>query len=61
METFTCPQCGSKTDYDPERVGRDMRVEEKDGQTWWSDYCIVRRAQCGHEGLVLRSRTPLPP
>jgi hypothetical protein len=37
-----------------------MRVEEKDGQSWWCDYCIVRCPRCAHEALVLRSRTPLP-
>ena len=60
METFTCPQCGGKTDYDPEQVGREMRLEERDGQPCWCVYCRVRCAHCGHETLVLRDRTALP-
>ena len=60
METFTCPQCGGRTDYNPDEVGREMRVEEKGGQATWCVYCRVRCAQCGREELVLRSGTPLP-
>jgi hypothetical protein len=60
VETFTCPQCGSKTDYDPELVGREMRLEERDGRPCWCVYCRVRCGQCGHEALVLLSCTALP-
>ena len=60
METFTCPHCGARTDYEPDDVGREMRVEEQDGQPFWCVYCRVRCAQCVHEGLVLRDRKPVP-
>jgi hypothetical protein len=61
VETFTCPQCGGKTDYDPGAVGQEMRKEQgPDGQPSWCVYCWVRCAQCGHEAEILRSRTPLP-
>jgi len=60
VQTFTCPQCGCQTDYDPDQVGRERRVEEQDGRPSWSVYCRVRCAQCGHEALVLRDRKPLP-
>jgi DNA-directed RNA polymerase subunit RPC12/RpoP len=61
VETFTCPQCGGKTDYDPGGVGQEMRKEHgPDGQAVWSVYCRVRCAHCGHEALVLRDRKPLP-
>ncbi len=60
MQTFTCPHCGGKTDYDPDQVGREMRVEEQDGRPSWSVYCVVPCAHCGREGLVLRDRKPLP-
>jgi DNA-directed RNA polymerase subunit RPC12/RpoP len=58
VETFTCPRCGGKTDYDPDQVGREMRLEEEGGQPFWCDYARARCAHCGHEALVLRDRKP---
>jgi hypothetical protein len=60
VDTLTCPQCGSKTDYDPEQVGREMRTEERDGRPCWCVYCRARCALCGREELVLKECTPLP-
>ena len=60
VETFTCPQCGGRTDYDPEQVGREMRTEERDGRPYWCVYYRVRCAQCGREELVLKECDPLP-
>jgi DNA-directed RNA polymerase subunit RPC12/RpoP len=60
VETFTCPHCGGKTDYNPDEAGRAMRVEEQDGKPSWCVYARVRCAHCGREAEVLRSRSPLP-
>ena len=60
METFSCPQFGGRTDYNPDEAGIAMRLEEQDGRSFWCVYAQVRCAHCGREAEVLRDRKPLP-
>jgi hypothetical protein len=51
-KTCRCPECGCRTDYDPVRVARYARAEERDGERRWCGYDYVPCAHCGRAVLV---------